>query len=1009
MARRRKKRVLSNRGDRTGKPQAFLGTAALIAGGLKLAGGIGGGIWGAKKGKEAKEEYALKQEENANQMRQNSLQTSQMRDKLYSDALLESYNPQGDAQMYAKNGAAVMMKYGGLSREKDYGSSEKPYPKVQGKDFAGGNRSYPIPTKADAVDALRLAGLHGRSDVKAKVYDKYPGLKKKSLQIGGTVISPLMNMLSSYASNKYKEEPEEEKDHLNRELPGNKREYLKKSPFIRTYVDHMILGSTGTNDKGRPITEDSFTGSQIDAMHDVLNISLQNSKYKKNKNALSTNYIDIMQAQGLISEQEAVNMYKRGLDGANAHMFLEKTGALDVAKTPYGNVGSVLGLYGYSRDKDGNIYVIDEYDYNPANDLEMNEGSFARQMRDAKHYSKIPESAMPKNSLGKFAHYMAEDKPRRRPTTVLIGNAKDLGLSDSQLKNIPLKSKEYIEKRYNDFWEEEEEAEKESPVRGINKSKGIVSPKNDPYEYSYDESAGTYVTRKKGDDKWIRLEEGSGAYQAAKGIVGTNREEAKDDSSPSLWDKFTEWWNEEDEVKIPKIVSPESDPYEYSYDSSSQIYRTRKKGSNSWADIEKGSNAEKAISKLMQKKTGAVNGAAIIDNNKEMSKLYKAGGKMPYPYQDQPGTSINPTISIKGGKSLLDSITKEDVQKYFAGGGAMNQTMNAEKVPGGEVHQVTQKAQVVEGDNPALIDDVELGTNPGEPDIVADHNEVIVDAVDPQTGQPYKQIFSDSIPVPGENTTFAKKVQKYLKQMPEDESSPQAKRLYEKIDSLFQVQQMLNGDSHGESPEEAVAGGMDPNAAMAMGQEGQPAFQIGGEYPSPEYHASIGNMWMNTPYPKKDEFQIGGAIAEGLLGGLSTGLRTFGSGYGAGYSLTEDYYGNKNPLAGAAAITSGLSPMANDMGDTMNEWGQLKQEKDVASQNMKVGNVKNAVNPGMAQSTPPVNYQPPGEGMEYLTEDELLTFSKGGRLKNTLADLQAYAGFGLRPKMCNGGKAKIGR
>ena len=54
----------------------------------------------------------------------------------------------------------------------------KPYPSVDKKDFAGGDRSYPIPTKADAVDALRLAGLHGRSDVKAKVYKKYPELKK---------------------------------------------------------------------------------------------------------------------------------------------------------------------------------------------------------------------------------------------------------------------------------------------------------------------------------------------------------------------------------------------------------------------------------------------------------------------------------------------------------------------------------------------------------------------------------------------------------------------------------------------------------------------------------------------------------------------------------------------------------------------------------------------------------------------------------------------------------------
>lgn len=70
---------------------------------------------------------------------------------------------------------------GGLSRSKDYGSNKKPYPSVNKKDFAGGGRSYPIPTRADAVDALRLAGLHGRSDVKAKVYKKYPDLKKKRM------------------------------------------------------------------------------------------------------------------------------------------------------------------------------------------------------------------------------------------------------------------------------------------------------------------------------------------------------------------------------------------------------------------------------------------------------------------------------------------------------------------------------------------------------------------------------------------------------------------------------------------------------------------------------------------------------------------------------------------------------------------------------------------------------------------------------------------------------------
>lgn len=91
---------------------------------------------------------------------------------------------------------------GGLSRDKDYGSKKKPYPSVAKKDFAGGHRSYPIPTKADAVDALRLARLHGRSDVKAKVYNKYPELRKKGnvglvVSINGNVKNGLIHSPSS--------------------------------------------------------------------------------------------------------------------------------------------------------------------------------------------------------------------------------------------------------------------------------------------------------------------------------------------------------------------------------------------------------------------------------------------------------------------------------------------------------------------------------------------------------------------------------------------------------------------------------------------------------------------------------------------------------------------------------------------------------------------------------------------------------------------------------------------
>lgn len=94
---------------------------------------------------------------------------------------------------------------GGLSKDKDYGSKKKPYPSVAKKDFAGGHRSYPIPTKADAIDALRLAGLHGRNDVKAKVYNKYPELRKKGsngliISINGNVKNGLLHSPSSTGS-----------------------------------------------------------------------------------------------------------------------------------------------------------------------------------------------------------------------------------------------------------------------------------------------------------------------------------------------------------------------------------------------------------------------------------------------------------------------------------------------------------------------------------------------------------------------------------------------------------------------------------------------------------------------------------------------------------------------------------------------------------------------------------------------------------------------------------------
>ncbi len=101
-------------------------------------------------------------------------------------------------------GGRCKLRNGGLT-SKDRGSSNHPYPSVSSKDFAGGGRSYPIPTKADAVDALRLAGLHGRSDVKAKVYSRYPELRKKARN-GGSWKAPVYNTNKYRVSNRMRKQ-----------------------------------------------------------------------------------------------------------------------------------------------------------------------------------------------------------------------------------------------------------------------------------------------------------------------------------------------------------------------------------------------------------------------------------------------------------------------------------------------------------------------------------------------------------------------------------------------------------------------------------------------------------------------------------------------------------------------------------------------------------------------------------------------------------------------------------
>lgn len=142
---------------------------------------------------------------------------------------------------------------GGLSRDKDYGSKKKPYPSVAKKDFASGHRSYPIPIKADAVDALRLAGLHGRNDVKAKVYNKYPELRKKGNV--GLVVS----------------------------INGNVKNGLIHSPsFTGGLRDKFAVGGNRINRHGRTWEYDEQIGAYVPITNRTIN---RISAYPINKSA----------------------------------------------------------------------------------------------------------------------------------------------------------------------------------------------------------------------------------------------------------------------------------------------------------------------------------------------------------------------------------------------------------------------------------------------------------------------------------------------------------------------------------------------------------------------------------------------------------------------------------------------------------------------------------------------------------------------------------------------------
>ncbi|WP_455781033.1 hypothetical protein [Megamonas funiformis] len=176
---------------------------------------------------------------------------------------------------------------GGLSRDKDYGSKKKPYPSVAKKDFAGGHRSYPIPTKADAVDALRLAGLHGRNDVKAKVYNKYPELRKKGNV--GLVVS----------------------------INGNVKNGLIHSPSSTGGLrDKFAVGGNRINRHGRTWEYDEQIGAYVPITNRTIN---RTSAYPINKSARGETIIgsDYSFRNGRWYKNNNVNTNKSNIDNGN--------------------------------------------------------------------------------------------------------------------------------------------------------------------------------------------------------------------------------------------------------------------------------------------------------------------------------------------------------------------------------------------------------------------------------------------------------------------------------------------------------------------------------------------------------------------------------------------------------------------------------------------------------------------------------------------------------------------
>ena len=203
------------------------------------------------------------------------------------------------AEYRRMNDINVLANGGGLSRSKDYGSKKKPYPSVRSGDFAGGGRSYPIPTKADAVDALRLAGLHHRADVKSKVYKKYPSLKHPD---GGP-----LNQKSLLVDNSFQKPPYSGR-WINDKLPN---------PFYNETTNNYLSYLNFKNANPTQQTNDGFSFDMRSLNKDALNYA--NNAY--NHLLSKTSHRNAIAIMANIMQESTFNPYviQKGGDKAQGY------------------------------------------------------------------------------------------------------------------------------------------------------------------------------------------------------------------------------------------------------------------------------------------------------------------------------------------------------------------------------------------------------------------------------------------------------------------------------------------------------------------------------------------------------------------------------------------------------------------------------------------------------------------------------------------------------------------